>query len=254
MSVKVLMYHQVVSDETQAEKYRWTTTISQLEEQLGLLKKWGYKIMSLRDYSESCTAHHDGKFVIMTFDDGYEEMFACALPVLKQFDATATFFIVGDRSIKTNTWDEPKGLGNMGLMSEKNIREIHANGFEVGAHSMTHMDLTRIPGDVAEKEIRESKACLEELLQMEVMSFAYPLGSTNPVLERIVKESGYKYGCGVYSGPPKFGMDRFNIRRIPITRATNGLEFAMKILTPYEYYAWLRWQASSKVLGPFRHK
>jgi hypothetical protein len=52
----------------------------------------------------------------------------------------------------------------------------------------------------------------------------------------MVKEAGYKIGCGVFTGPPKFGKDIFDVRRITITGNTNTLNFALKMLTPFEYF------------------
>jgi hypothetical protein len=61
----------------------------------------------------------------------------------------------------------------------------------------------------------------------------------------MVKTAGYDIGCGVYTGPPKFGLDIFDIRRITILNSTNTFRFALKMLTPFEYYEY----ASSRALN-----
>ncbi len=249
--VKVLMYHRVVSDDVRLDQYSWNVTVSQLRRQLELLGKWGYTCINFEDY----TLHKQGKLnlprkpVIMTFDDGYDEVHRNALPVMKEFGARATAFILGDRSIKSNTWDVESGFDGATLMDESQILELKDAGFEIGSHSMTHPDLVRLSERRARKEIFQSKEDLEELVDAPVISFAYPFGSANGVMERLVKEAGYEYGCGVYSGPPRFAHDMFNIRRIPITRKTNSVDFALKILTPYEYYEWIRWETSKMLHG-----
>ncbi len=250
-SIKVLMYHRVVSDDKHLDLYSWNVTVSQLRKHLSLLSKWGYTCINFEDYElfQRGKLNLPRKPVIMTFDDGYDEVFLNALPVMKEFGARATAFVLGDRSIKTNTWDVQSGFEGAGLMDQRQIMEIRKAGFEIGSHSMTHSDLTSVSDRKAWDEIARSKGMLEDLLGAAVVSFAYPFGAANDSTERFVREAGYDYGCGVYSGPPKFAQDKFNIRRIPITRKTNSLDFALKILTPYEYYEWVRWETGQRLRG-----
>ena len=250
-TVKVLMYHRVVNDETHIDQYSWNVTVSQLRRHLELLGKWGYTCINFEDYAlfQRGKLNLPKKPVIMTFDDGYDEMHRNALPIMKEFGARATAFILGDRSIKSNTWDVESGFEGATLMDDDQILEMKDAGFEIGSHSMTHPDLTRLSERRARKEIFQSKEILEDLLDSPVISFAYPFGSANSVMERLVKEAGYDYGCGVYSGPPRFAHDKYDIRRIPITRKTNAVDFALKILTPYEYYEWIRWETGRMIRG-----
>ncbi len=250
-SIKVLMYHRVVEDDKQLDLYSWNVTVSQLRRHLALLGKWGYTCINFEDYAlyQQGRLNLPRKPVIMTFDDGYDEVHRNALPVMKEFGARATAFVLGDRSIKTNTWDEQSGFEGASLMEAAQILEIREAGFEIGSHSMTHADLTTLPPPEALAEVSRSKDILENLLGTPVISFAYPFGAANVSIEKLVEEAGYEYGCGVYSGPPKFAHDKFNIRRIPITRKTNAVDFALKILTPYEYYEWIRWETGQKLRG-----
>ncbi len=250
-TVKVLMYHRVVNDETHIDQYSWNVTVSQLRRHLELLGKWGYTCINFEDYAlfQRGKLNLPKKPVIMTFDDGYDEMHRNALPIMKEFGARATAFILGDRSIKSNTWDVESGFEGATLMDDDQILEMKDAGFEIGSHSMTHPDLTRLSERRARKEIFQSKEILEDLLDSPVISFAYPFGSANSLMERLVKEAGYDYGCGVYSGPPRFAHDKYDIRRIPITRKTNAVDFALKILTPYEYYEWIRWETGRMIRG-----
>ncbi len=253
-NVKVLMYHKIVPDGTPPGKYSWTSTISQLKKHLALLSRWGYKAISLRDYSACLQGTMDlpDKPVIMTFDDGYEDVRSHALPVLDEFGAKATFFVLGDRALRTNRWDAKIGVGRSELLSDEGIRELHAHGHEIGSHSMTHPDLTTMSAEGARREIFDSKKKLEDVIQSRVSSFSYPHGATNPALKKTVENSGYAYGCGVYSGPPRFGRDNFNVRRLPVTQHTNEIILGLMMLAPYEYYAWLRWKAGRKVPSSFR--
>ena len=251
LKLKILVYHQIVSGDSYHGDYPWAVTVSQLRRHLELLREWGFKTISFKDYS----AYTGGatvlpnRCVILTFDDGYEEMYQNALTLLMEFGAKATFFVLGDRSLGINNWDHKRGFDRMNLIEDHKLIEMHNAGYEVGSHSMTHPVLTEVSTELAEKEIRDSKSLLENLVQEEVTTFAYPHGATNDFVKKIVEAAGYSYGCGVYSGPPKFGGDMYDIRRIPMTRRTNAIEFALKMMTPYEHYAWLRWEAGKRLRG-----
>lgn len=251
--VKVLMYHRVVDDSVRTTGYTWTVSVSQLRQQLSLLDKWGYTCISFRDY----TLYREGKLVlprkpvILTFDDGYDEIFDNAIPLLKEFGVKATMFVLGDRSIRSNLWDADPDIKGVPLLAETKVRQLYHEGFEIGSHSLTHSYLSKMSGGEAWKEIAGSKQRLEDLIGAPVASFAYPFGSQTNAIKEMVQTAGYTFGVGVFSGPPKFGDDTYNIRRIPITRSTNLLNFAFKILTPYEYYAWLRWKVHQSAPFPF---
>ncbi len=250
ISIKVLMYHRVAPDSEHLTDYYWSVTQSQLRRHLELLHRWGFTCISFEDHALSLKRKLvlPKKPVILTFDDGYDDVYNFALPVLKEFGVRATIFAIGDRSIKTNQWDYPENAEGMSLLNDDMVVELHKLGFEIGSHSMTHPNLAEIPENKAWEEIVESKGSLEDLVKKPVISFAYPFGSTNDRLERMVRSAGYSYGCATFSGPPRFSTNLFNIRRTQLTNTSNFLDFAVKMLTPYGHYRWLWWKTRNKLM------
>ncbi len=247
-AVKVLIYHRVVDNKQVSRSYSWNVSPSQLRTHLELLDRWGYCCIGFEDYSLYLKGvlKLPKKPVILTFDDGYDDVHDNVMPCLKDFGAKATLFVLGDRSVRRNVWDEPKGVAGATLMSDEKILELHRAGFEIGSHSMTHLNLTKTSLESAWSEISRSKEVLEDLVEAPVISFAYPFGACDEELKGMIRAAGYEYACGVFSGPPKFSGDFFDIRRIPITNGSNVFDFAVKILTPYEYYSWIRWTAGER--------
>ncbi len=241
------MYHRISTDDKRHPDYYWSVTQSQLRRHLWLLQKWGYTCISFEDHSLSRRGELvlPKKPVILTFDDGYSDVYKYALPVLKEFGVRATVFVLGDRSIRSNSWDYPVKYSQVSLLNDDMIVELHKAGFEIGSHSMTHADLTVMSRKTAWDEIVDSKASLENLLKSPVTTFAYPFGATNPDIEHLVSSAGYEYGCGSFSGPPRFSTDLFNIRRTLITNTTEVVGFSFKMLTPYSHYRWLLWKLRS---------
>ena len=96
------------------------------------------------------------------------------------------------------------------LLEPEGVREI-ANSFEIGAHTMTHPHLTKVPTEVARQEIVQSKKVLEDMLGTVVQSFCYPAGYFNAEVEHMVKEAGFTLARTVVRGKTDVGQNPFQI-------------------------------------------
>ena len=239
-AIKVLMYHRIVEDDGTASKHWTYVSAAQLRKHLSLLNRWGYMPITFRDYLlyEKGKINLPKKPVIITFDDGFEEIRKLAFPILKEYGWNAVLFVLGNRNVREDIWNTDKDYMQARLLDVDQLREMADGGFEIGSHSMTHANLPTIPHDKAVYEIQKSREVLQSLTQSPIKSFSYPFGAVNGTIKELVREAGYEIGCGVYTGPPQFFKDRFDIRRITINNSTNTLPFAIKILSPYEYYEW----------------
>jgi peptidoglycan/xylan/chitin deacetylase (PgdA/CDA1 family) len=181
--VPILMYHYVRSVDEAADPlgYRLSVTAERFAEQLAYLREQGYTSVTMRELTrclrgEAVCAE---KIVALTFDDGYEDSFSAALPLLRQHGFTATFYIV------------PNFVGRPGYMDWEQVRAMHTAGMEIGSHTMNHADLTGLSLKDARVEIGESKQVLEQQLGAPVVSFSYPAGSHDAALAEAVREAGY---------------------------------------------------------------
>ncbi len=249
--IKVLMYHKIVKDENLSRRH-WTYVYSgHLYRQLNLLDKWGFTPITFNDFLlyKKGQTNLPKKPVIITFDDGYENIYEIAFPMLKEFGWNAVVFVLGDRFISNNNWDENTGMPLSALLNKREIIEMYNAGFEIGSHSMTHADLLSIALKQAWNEINSSKEVLQDLIADEIKSFCYPYGRTNKRIKEFVKAAGYKAACGVFTGPPRFWEDKYDIRRITISNTTNSFSFGLMMLAPYEYYNWLGSKARKEISG-----
>jgi len=112
--------------------------------------------------------------VVLTFDDGYRSTYEHAFPVLQAHGMTATVFLtVGPQGADGERLPSFEGRP---MLSWAEIREMQRAGISFGAHTLTHPDLTRIPKQQVETEMRASKARIEDRLGAAVECFAYPYG------------------------------------------------------------------------------
>jgi len=249
-NIKVLMYPRIVSDELQRRSHWSCVSVNQLRRHIELLNDWGFTPITFKDYSLFIKGEkHLPKIpVIITFENGYKNIYRLAFPLLKRFGVNAVVFALGDRTITTDYSNEHLGLPPEELATDEDLIEMQDAGFEIGSHSMTHVDLTGLSDSDGKNEIMSSKKALESILQAKILSFSYPFGSINERIKNVVANAGYEFGCGIDTGPSHFGTDMFDIRRITMTSSTNTMSFAVKMLTRYEHAGWM----SSKVVDDIR--
>ncbi len=250
--LKVLMYHRITEERELAERSEFCVHKEEFCKQLELLMQHGYTPITFNDYElyNRGEIQLPQKPVILTFDDGYLDTFHIAYPLLLEFGMRAVIFVLGNRDHKTNHWDEHHpDIPVAFLMEESHITELHNRDFEIGAHSMNHVNLAMVSEREAYKEISMGKERLEDLLGTSVNSFSYPYGSVNPVVKSLVAQSGFDFACSVFTGPPKTGDDRFEIRRMTIHGKMGLSEFLLRLKTPIEYLDWFRWKFSRNENG-----
>lgn len=183
--VPVLAYHNLAAE----AKGRMVLAVSSFQEQMGYLKASGYRVVSLSEFVEFTRLGRQlpKKAVILTFDDGYKTFRQHAVPVLKQLGFTATLFVYTDYV----------GAGRNAL-SWQELKELSAEGFDVQAHSKTHGDLRRVPGEAEAQYANRMRAELgqpQELFKRNLGRpspiLAYPYGSWDEDLLKKVAEHGY---------------------------------------------------------------
>jgi len=240
--IRVLLYHRILSKASEKDTANIGVSELSFRKQIEWLDKWGYTAITFTDYTLFIKGELDlpKKPVIITFDDTYKDVYEYGFPILKEYGMKAVIFVVVDKSITTSVWDE--GLGEVfALLGQHEIMEMHAAGFEVGSHTITHPRLTVIDIETVRKEVEQSKKSLELFLNAPVQSFAYPFGLVNDQVKELVRDSGYSFACAAYSGPPIFTDDLFEIRRIKVSNTSARLFFWLQLQQIYIYYRWLRW-------------
>lgn len=240
--VKILMFHRIVTSEELARKHLFCLHISQFRVHLEWLDQHGFTPITLEDYRLYCDGQLElpRKPVILTFDDGYLDTYEVAFPVLNEFGMKGVVFVLGDRTVRTNTWDWKYNGESVRLLNDHHILEMSEAGIEIGAHSLTHQKLTLLDERTAWNEISRSRMLLEMLLNKPVLSFSYPYGFVNDTVKMLVRDAGFTHACSVWSGPLSFGKDNFEMRRIPVVNSTTTVHLAMKLSTPFQYLSWLR--------------
>ena len=235
----VIMYHRVIQSDSEKGVHGTYITVERFREHLQYLKDKGYGTVTFEDlrhnhYKERF--NRGKKWIILTFDDGYEDNYRTAFPLLKEFGFKAVIFLLSHSTY--NKWDcenSDKPELKLPLMTKEMVDEMAAYGIEFGAHTKTHPRLAHIPQDEARAEIFECKETLEQTYQRPFKTFAYPYGDLNEEVKAWVKEAGFDFAVATDSGDVVFDHDLFQIRRIAIFPGNSMHTFKRKSSGYYNF-------------------
>ena len=223
--VPILLYHSISEHASRPFK-RWTVTPDSFRNQLLLLKINGYSPLTLSEYVECQNRRRFPlKPVLITFDDGFEDFYTYAFPILQEFDFSATLYITTGYVGCTSEWLSNLQEGRRKMLSVSQILELHNNGIEIGAHTVTHPQLDTLSEFTAWHEISESKIWLEAILGSEVKSFAYPHGYYSKRIRQMTLQAGFSSACGVKHAMSHPLDDRYAMARIIIENGLTNSQF-----------------------------
>ena len=128
------------------------------------------------------------KTVVLTFDDGPHKAHTDDIvAILKRYDVPGVFFEVG-RNIGTVSADGEVTLGPMARIS----RELMAQGYAVGNHSLTHAQLSRTSGDALRSQVLDTDILLKDVDSRRAPLFRFPYGARNAEGLQLLNEAGLK--------------------------------------------------------------
>lgn len=222
------MYHNI--DDCCSDRY--IVSPRKFENQLKLIKALKYQSMTLSEIGDAIAnkklCHPT---VMLTFDDGYEDNYKIALPLLKKYGMKATIFAAAGLVGNYNDWDRDKRKRQFRHMGWDELREWSHQGMEVGSHTMSHPRLSKITSEQnLEKEIFGSKKILEEKLQQSIHSFGYPYGDFDERVKKMVQRAGYLAAVSTKSGTPKDDSDMFSLPRYEVPAHCNIANFACRLV------------------------
>lgn len=229
--IPIIYYHRIVESLDEAGKHGIYVTAERFDEHLNYLKRNNFRAITFEealDIKRNCT---EGKYVIISFDDGYEDNYRLAFPILKKYGFKAIIFLVA--GLEYNSWDSKSDEPKLKMMNQEQILEMQAYGIEFGSHTLSHADLTKVSIEEAHNELAESKKILEEKLDREIKSFAYPYGNCNEEVKKAAIKTGYKLVYATDNAPLGLHEDLFQIRRIGIFPNTTVHGLSRKVKGDY---------------------
>lgn len=233
LNVPILVYHHVTPElPDDFEQRTITVTTGEFEAQLAELQSLGYRSISPPELANALFYGDPipDKSVMLTFDDGYDDAYFYATPLLSHYGFGGVFGIVTGY------------VGNPGYLTWDQLREMRDAGMSLVSHSVTHPDLGGTTDEATAAEIRDSKERLEEELGVPVQTFIYPYGEpfaygTEAAQQRAVlalAASGYAIAItnplpGEWPDIEQDASHPFELSRIMVSTGMSLERFALRL-------------------------
>lgn len=202
----ILMYHHVeASKQDEADKVNPEV----FERQMKLIKELGYETLSLDAYIKLRLAGKKvpRKTLVITFDDGYEDNYTQAFPILKKYGHAATIFLHVDK------------IDTPGYLRWNQIKEMKQHKITFESHTLTHPHMPSFPQEIQHRELLESKRILEKELGYPIEYVAYPAGAFNEATKKAARDAGYKAGLTTNRGYAQNNSDLFELKRVRLSNS-----------------------------------
>jgi peptidoglycan/xylan/chitin deacetylase (PgdA/CDA1 family) len=214
ITVPILMYHRINVPPPGASSLTRGLTVhpADFARQMRWLKRNGYRTVTQRELFEALFRGRrlGPKPILITFDDGYQDLFYKASPVLARLGMRATAYVISGRTT---------GIDRT-FLTWRQLRTLERLGIEIGSHTVTHCDLTSLPDHQALRELVRSRRALEYRLRHPVQWFAYPFGAYDSRIERLARRAGYVLAVTTQPGAVQSARQPLALRRLRVLDST----------------------------------
>jgi peptidoglycan/xylan/chitin deacetylase (PgdA/CDA1 family) len=227
---QILLYHQVV-EAGRRPRDPFAVSVDEFDRQIAWVAE-RYTVVPVRELVRRLAMGEAHGLAAVTFDDGDVSTVTRVLPVLRARGVSASVFV-----------DTGRLNGSPPALRDEDLRMLADAGVEIGGHTVTHPDLTRLDSAAVQTELTHSRERLREVTGAEITGFAHPFGRHNARVSQAVAAAGYAYACTCRQHRTNFpGDDPYRLTRLEINATDGPRRFAAKLRGRYArlYATWYR--------------
>lgn len=255
--MRVLFYHRVNPypfEQLGPVSRELTVTPTIFEAQLDWLRAKNYRSASPRELEDVLAGKRaaDPKAILITFDDGFEDNFLWAHPLLLKYGFQGVFFIathyVGAEAGPDWTVGDMPGYGR--FMSWDQLRRMRREGAVIASHTCSHRLLTSLTAHEISHELTASRAALTAQLEDDAPWFAYPAGVENASVRAAVAAAGYRVAFTTVPGATNGRVAAMAVPRSEVSASDSLLTFRMKLAGLLDWTRFKECPAFRRLIGP----
>lgn len=184
----ILGYHGLGRSPIRSDLSRLQVSPARFRAQIGLLVEAGFTFLTVAELVRLAGGGEPPPgYAAISFDDGMRSVFTVALPILHEHRIRATVYVTVGLLGGVSPWI---GAGENRIMGERELKELANEGWELGAHTVTHPDLSALDYEACRREIEGSQATLERISGVPVQTLAYPFGRYGSASVQASRDSG----------------------------------------------------------------
>lgn len=215
----VLMYHRidVPNARLSALTRKLTVHPADFERQMTWLKTRGFTALTQEEVYKALMHGRSlrRKPVVITFDDGYRNVFGKASPILARLGFHATAYVISSRISN----------GDPSFLTWPLLRSLERRGVAIGSHTVSHRDLTEVTDAELRAELVNSRRALEHRLGHRVQWLAYPFGAYDGRVVQAAGRAGYVVAVSTMPGACQESNHPLELRRIRVLDTTTMSDF-----------------------------
>ncbi len=208
--VPILMYHYISEPPPGSDPIRIGLSVSpgRFESHLEYLRDNGYHTITLDDLYFALTQGRPlpARPVVLTFDDGYEDAYSNAYPLLKKYGMTGTFFLI------TDFLDQ----GRPGYLIWPQVEEMAAGGERFGSHTRNHADLSGRSVHYLVWQALGGIEAIQKHLGYHPRWICYPSGSYDSETIAVYKSANYWGGLTTRQGATHSSDGLFTLTHVRV--------------------------------------
>ena len=218
---RILIYHQIGAGLGREME----VSLAAFKAQLDWLADYG-NVVDLETALATRTQPDTDRQFVLTFDDGYDDMFRLAYPLLLDRQLPFTLYLTTNPTesgeplfpgggAEPITWEQVKTMRESGLMT-------------LGAHSHRHPDMRTISRSAAREDLERSNELIASRTGETPKHFTYPWGYWSADADPVVRDlyDSATVGSGIGSGEQ---TDDFKVNRIPVQLSDGVVFFRQKM-------------------------
>jgi GT2 family glycosyltransferase/peptidoglycan/xylan/chitin deacetylase (PgdA/CDA1 family) len=171
------------------------------------------------------------KATLVTFDDAYADLVPAAAEVLSRRGIPAVVFAVSGQIGGSNEWDRHLGAPTLPLLDAAGLQSLRKAGIEIGSHTVSHPQLTKVSGETVKDELRDSAAQIEAAGLPRPRALAYPHGEWSPEIAAAAAAAGYDAAFTIDHGRVRPGGNRYTLPRIEVLASDTPTSLRLKLAT-----------------------
>ncbi len=213
---RILMLHRVVEHHSEDKNRELEITPDFLKQTIETYRQQGHRFVSIDEACEIIgRGRTDQPFVCLTFDDGYQDNYDIAYPILKQYEIPFAIYVTtGFIDNRLPMWWYP---GEQLGINTESLKALDADPLcTIGAHTVSHPKLDTLSPEEQTKEIVQSRQELESLLGHPFRHFSYPHGAYNTDTLSIINQQAFRSVLLAWGGNIRRGVNPLMLPRIEL--------------------------------------